>query len=221
VPFLLTAAYAAVRGAVSTLAHNCWMQEDIFQWIIAAPVAASVIINICILVNLVRLLMTKLRQVPNVNENRKAAKATLILVPLFGLQFLILPVRPELDSVLYPFYLHFMSLVMSLQGTLVAIIFCFCNGEVKSLILRKWQQHKLMTGHTRKNTGLTSSTIMDGYSVIENTREGTIQVSKSTHDQHHEDREEIELRAVPVVTTPLVEKDQMNETSIAQTDDCT
>ncbi|BFZ01615.1 hypothetical protein BsWGS_04654 [Bradybaena similaris] len=220
VPFLLTSVYAATRVLQKQPPHSCWIHDDKYQWIIAAPVVASIVINICILVNLVRQLMTKLKQVPNVNESRKAAKATLILVPLFGLQFLLLPVRPQLDSSFYPVYLHFMALLMSLQGTMVSFIFCFCNGEVRSLIRRKWQQHRLMTGHNRKNTGFTSSTLVDGYSVIESTREGTVHCSKTADNHYHMNIEEIELKISPAVTTPLVEKDTSNEMGIIQIDNC-
>ncbi|GFO06609.1 calcitonin receptor [Plakobranchus ocellatus] len=129
VPLVLTGVYAAVRATVGDRRDKCWIEDDVVQWIIAGPILASVLINICILINLVRLLMTKLRQVPDAQQSRKAAKATLILVPLFGLQFLVFPVRPAEDSPLHDVYLHFMALLMSLQGTLVSIIFCFCNGE--------------------------------------------------------------------------------------------
>ncbi|GFS15198.1 calcitonin receptor [Elysia marginata] len=158
VPLVLTAVYAAVRATISGSGKKCWIEEDSVQWIIAGPILASVVINICILINLVRLLMTKLQHVPDVQQGRKAVKATLILVPLFGLQFLVFPVRPAEDSPLHDVYLHFMALLMSLQ--------------VQSLIVRKWHQYRLMTSRkTRKNLGFTSSTYVDAYSVVDTTRE--------------------------------------------------
>ena len=42
-------------------------------------------------------------------------RATLILVPLFGLQYLIFPVRPAEGTALYDFYHYFIALLMSLQ----------------------------------------------------------------------------------------------------------
>ena len=42
-------------------------------------------------------------------------RATLILVPLFGLQYLIFPVRPEEGTALYDFYHYFIALLISLQ----------------------------------------------------------------------------------------------------------
>ncbi|KAK3759805.1 hypothetical protein RRG08_041758 [Elysia crispata] len=166
--------------------------------------------------------MTKLRQVPDAQQSRKAAKATLILVPLFGLQFLVFPVRPAEDSPMHDIYLHFMALLMSMQGTLVSIIFCFCNGEVRSLIMRKWHQHRLMTSRSsRKNTGFTSSTYVDGYSVVDTTRDGTkmtpdngprigsMRASNSNNfNKVSNNTETLELKSTnsPSATTPLVEK---------------
>ena len=46
------------------------MHDDVLQWIIFAPVVASVVMNILILINLVRLLVTKLRQVPDAPQSR-------------------------------------------------------------------------------------------------------------------------------------------------------
>ncbi|GFR66888.1 calcitonin receptor [Elysia marginata] len=221
VPLVLTGIYAAVRATVTERSKRCWIEDDVSQWIIAGPILASVVINICILINLVRLLMTKLRQVPDAQQSRKAAKATLILVPLFGLQFLVFPVRPDEDSPLHDVYLHFMALLMSLQGTLVSIIFCFCNGEVRSLIMRKWHQHRLMTTRSsRKNTGFTSSTYVDGYSVVDTTRDctkmtpdnataGSIRASKSNNcNKASNNAETLEMKSTnsPSATTPLVNK---------------
>ncbi|CAG5120497.1 unnamed protein product, partial [Candidula unifasciata] len=114
----------------------------------------------------------------------KAAKATLILVPLLGLQFFLFPVRPDGNSNLYPIYLHVIAFLHASQGSLVSIIFCFCNGEVRSLVGRKWLQHRLMSGSVRKNTGITSQTFVDGYSVVDSTREATNLQCVVTQDIH-------------------------------------
>ncbi|RUS80722.1 hypothetical protein EGW08_011508 [Elysia chlorotica] len=224
VPLLLTGIYAAARATVSGSYKKCWIEETAVQWILAGPILVSVVVNICILINLVRLLMTKLRQVPDAQQSRKAAKATLILVPLFGLQFLVFPVRPAEDSPMHDVYLHFMAVLMSMQGTLVSIIFCFCNGEVRSLIMRKWHQHRLMTSRSsRKNTGFTSSTYVDGYSVVDTTRDATKVMpdnatlvasirnsngGSSIHSKVCTNTETMEMKPTnsPSSTTPLVEK---------------
>lgn len=46
---------------------------------------------------------------------RKAARATLILVPLFGLHNMLLPLRPEAGDYLDKFYQFLSALLVSLQ----------------------------------------------------------------------------------------------------------
>ncbi|KAK7477488.1 hypothetical protein BaRGS_00031252, partial [Batillaria attramentaria] len=158
-------------------------------WIVFGPVIVSVVVNILILINLVRLLVTKLRQVPDAPQSRMAVRATLILVPLFGLQVLVFPVKPEEGTTLSDVYHYCIALIVSLQGALVSIMYCFCNGEVTSLLRRKWHQHRLMTGHVRKNTALTSSTYTEGYSVVNTSlRDLSTQKSKVATDLHNKDK---------------------------------
>ncbi|XP_050418804.1 calcitonin gene-related peptide type 1 receptor isoform X2 [Patella vulgata] len=168
VPLILTAVYAGVRGSFYEHSQDCWIFPNNYQWILFGPVVASVVINICLLINIIRLLITKLRQIPEASQSKKAARATLILVPLFGLQYLIFPVQPAKDSPFNPFYHYFIAMLTSLQGALVSIMYCFCNGEVLAVIRRKWHQHQLMTGHMRKNTGLcTTTTYTEAYSTVQ------------------------------------------------------
>ncbi|XP_070210532.1 calcitonin gene-related peptide type 1 receptor-like [Littorina saxatilis] len=196
-PLILTIIYAAVRGAQQSNTKACWLHADTLQWIIFGPVVFSVVVNILILINLVRLLVTKLRQVPDAPQSRKAVRATLILVPLFGLQYLIFPIRPDEGSPLYDFYHYFVALLISLQGALVSVMYCFCNGEVTSLLRRKWHQHRLMTGHVRKNTALTSSTYTEGYSVVNtSTRDLSGQRSKVAPDVHNKALQDVEMKAL-------------------------
>ena len=46
---------------------------------------------------------------------RKATRATLILVPLLGLQYLLFPIRPDADSELEDVYHVAVALLVSLQ----------------------------------------------------------------------------------------------------------
>ena len=49
-----------------------------------------------------------------------------------------------------------------LQGFFVALIFCFCNGEVISVLKRKWGQRQLMLGKpTRSSYSHTHVTVVD------------------------------------------------------------
>ncbi|KAK3103548.1 hypothetical protein FSP39_020081 [Pinctada imbricata] len=95
----------------------------------------------------------------------KAARATLILIPLLGLQFLLFPLRPARDSPLLEPYTYAIAVVISLQGSFVSFMYCFCNGEVLTLLKRKWNQHKVSVGRRTSRAastiGTTSYTLVD------------------------------------------------------------
>lgn len=61
----------------------------------------------------------------------KAVRATLILIPLLGLQYVVTPFRPEPGTSWEPVYQVTSAVVASGQGLCVALLFCFCNGEVR------------------------------------------------------------------------------------------
>ena len=67
-------------------------------------------VNLFFLLNIVRVLVTKLRDTHRAESNMymKAVRATLILVPLLGIQFVIFPWRPEnqLAGEVYDYIMH-------------------------------------------------------------------------------------------------------------------
>ncbi|XP_022309187.1 calcitonin receptor-like isoform X2 [Crassostrea virginica] len=134
VPVPLTIIYGAVRASLNDNTIACWSSESSFLWIMYAPVVLSMAINVVFVVNIMRLLITKLRQIPEVAQTRKAVRATAILIPLLGLQFLIFIKRPEdKDSTLSAVYQYVLAIFVPLQGAFVSIMYCFCNGEVRKL----------------------------------------------------------------------------------------
>ncbi|XP_062589322.1 calcitonin gene-related peptide type 1 receptor-like isoform X1 [Saccostrea cucullata] len=144
VPVPLTIIYAAIRTSLNDNTIACWSGESSFLWIIYAPVVLSMSINVIFVVNIMRLLITKLRQIPEAAQTRKAVRATAILIPLLGLQFLVFIKRPEdKESTLYVIYQYGLAIFVPLQGAFVSIMYCFCNGEVHSLLKRKWNQHNM------------------------------------------------------------------------------
>lgn len=67
-------------------------------------------VNLFFLLNIIRVLVTKLRDTHRAESNMymKAVRATLILVPLLGIQFVIFPLRPEnrLAGEVYEYIMH-------------------------------------------------------------------------------------------------------------------
>ncbi|XP_052805715.1 calcitonin gene-related peptide type 1 receptor-like [Mya arenaria] len=153
IPVVLTLVYTLVRGSDDYLTMDCWINESALQWIMYGPIVLSIGVNVLFLVNIVRLLITKLRQMPEADQTRKATRATLILVPLLGLQYLLFPIRPEPGSKLQDVYHTSVALLISLQGAFVSTMYCFCNGEVIQVLRRKWNQHKLMSRSSLRASG--------------------------------------------------------------------
>ncbi|KAL5006348.1 hypothetical protein ScPMuIL_015154 [Solemya velum] len=157
-PMVLTAIYASIRGNDPSQTRDCWIDESSLQWIVYGPVVISLFLNVLFLINIVRLLLTKLKTIPEASQTKKAARATLILIPLLGVQYLLFPIRPEKGSPIEDFYYLFTALFISLQGAFVSIIFCFCNGEVLAIVRRKWYQHLLMKGKDVRLSGSNMAT---------------------------------------------------------------
>ncbi|XP_023667535.1 calcitonin gene-related peptide type 1 receptor isoform X3 [Paramormyrops kingsleyae] len=131
---------------------NCWMSvETHLPYIIHGPIMAALLVNLFFLLNIVRVLVTKLRDTHRAESNMymKAVRATLILVPLLGIQFVIIPWRPEnrLAGEVFDYIMH---ILMNYQGLLVATIFCFFNGEVQAVLKRQWMQYKAQWGQRRR-----------------------------------------------------------------------
>lgn len=163
-PLVPTIIYTVLRRSEDAASNRCWYEESSLQWIMYGPIVVSIFVNFVFLVNIVRLLMTKLQTIPEASQSKKAARATLLLIPLLGLQYLILPIRPEPDSDYEDTYLYSIAVLTSLQGSFVSIFYCFCNGEIISIVRRKWEQHWLMYGSSRRKHRCSST----HYTVTEN-----------------------------------------------------
>ncbi|XP_047461761.1 calcitonin gene-related peptide type 1 receptor isoform X2 [Mugil cephalus] len=148
---------------------NCWMSVDThLLYAIHGPIVAALLVNLFFLLNIIRVLVTKLRDTHRAESNMymKAVRATLILVPLLGIQFVILPWRPE-NRLAGEVYEYIMHIFMHYQGLLVATIFCFFNGEVQAALKRQWMQYKTQWGQRRKDHCSMRSTSYTATSITE------------------------------------------------------
>ncbi|CAJ1055293.1 calcitonin gene-related peptide type 1 receptor isoform X1 [Xyrichtys novacula] len=141
-PFVPATVYAVARGLFYN--DKCWISSHTsLVYIIHAPIQAALLVNFFFLLNIVRVLITKLKETHCTESTTymKAVRATLILIPLLGIQYILFPCTPEghINRAIYDF---FISIVSHFQGLLVAILFCFCNSEAQTALKRKWVQWK-------------------------------------------------------------------------------
>lgn len=153
---------------------NCWagdVRHNKLLWIIHGTCIASLCVNFIILLNVMRIIVVKIRAV-NCGETtqlKKTLRACLILVPLLGVQKVLFPYRQNHIA-----YRIIVAIVNSYQGACVALLLCYCNREVIKCFKKKISQMKYM------NDGRRSSLITIGTSISGFLRRGSRQVNVYT-----------------------------------------
>ncbi|XP_072577154.1 parathyroid hormone/parathyroid hormone-related peptide receptor isoform X1 [Vulpes vulpes] len=162
-PAVFVAVWVSVRA---TLANTgCWdLSSGNKKWIIQVPILASIVLNFILFINIVRVLATKLRETnagrcDTRQQYRKLLKSTLVLMPLFGVHYIVFMATPytEVSGTLWQVQMHYEMLFNSFQGFFVAIIYCFCNGEVQAEIKKSWSRWTLALDFKRKARSGSSS----------------------------------------------------------------
>ncbi|XP_071504778.1 calcitonin gene-related peptide type 1 receptor-like [Diadema antillarum] len=135
----------------------CWVGGTPFEWLIAGFIIFVLAVNLILLLNIVRVLVTKLRATPIAGSKNytRAVRATLILLPLLGLHYIILPVVPPPNTIAEDIFEYVMAGMLSFQGLFVACIFCFFNGEVMVTLSRCITNFALT--HTSSSLGSAAS----------------------------------------------------------------
>ncbi|XP_010120022.1 PREDICTED: corticotropin-releasing factor receptor 2-like, partial [Chlamydotis macqueenii] len=121
----------------------CWFGKEpgkYIDYIYQGPVILVLLINFVFLFNIVRILMTKLRAstTSETIQYRKAVKATLVLLPLLGITYMLFFVNPGEDDISQIVFIYFNSFLQSFQGFFVSVFYCFLNGEVSSAFCCQW-----------------------------------------------------------------------------------
>uniref|UniRef100_A0A8C7Z1L8 Vasoactive intestinal peptide receptor 2 n=1 Tax=Oryzias sinensis TaxID=183150 RepID=A0A8C7Z1L8_9TELE len=98
-------------------------------------------VNFILFISIIRILVQKLR-CPDVGGNdqsqyRRLAKSTLLLIPLFGIHYVVFVSFSE--SITEDYKIFFDLALGSFQGFVVAILYCFLNSEVQGELRRKWR----------------------------------------------------------------------------------
>ncbi|KAM8839121.1 corticotropin-releasing factor receptor 2 isoform 1-T1 [Synchiropus picturatus] len=158
--------------------EQCWFGKEpgkYVDYIYQGPVILVLLINFVFLFNIVRILMTKLRAstTSETMQYRKAVKATLVLLPLLGITYMLFFVNPGEDDISQIVFIYFNSFLQSFQGFFVSVFYCFLNGEVRSAVRKRWHRwqdnHALRVRVARAMSIPTSPTRVSFHSIKQTT----------------------------------------------------
>lgn len=123
---------------------SCWMDTGNSIWFLGILVIVVMTVNLIFVVNVIRVIKRKRTLEGGGGQGQghsttgqhgattmKAARAALMLVPILGLHFILLPIRPSQGSTLEYIYEVVSALSSNFQGFLVSLLFCFLNSEVR------------------------------------------------------------------------------------------
>ncbi|XP_051872088.1 growth hormone-releasing hormone receptor-like [Pristis pectinata] len=149
VPTVCTTAWVITKSQFENT--ECWdiIEGSPYWWIIKGPNVASVAINFVLFVNIIRILVQKLipgeLHLANSSQYRRLTKSTLLLVPLFGIHYIICAFPPDRAVLAIRLYLELC--IGSFQGLTVGILYCFLNQEVQTEIHRRWLRRRQMDSY--------------------------------------------------------------------------
>ncbi|XP_053308726.1 parathyroid hormone/parathyroid hormone-related peptide receptor-like [Spea bombifrons] len=155
-PAVFVSVWASVR--VSLADTQCWdVSAGHMKWIYQAPILAATLVNFFLFLNIVRVLASKLwtntAKLDPRQQYKKLLKSTLVLVPLFGVHYILFMAIPytEVTGWLWQIQMHYEMFFNSSQGFFVAIIYCFCNGEVQAEVRKFWFRRNLSADLKQKS----------------------------------------------------------------------
>ncbi|XP_042327513.1 parathyroid hormone/parathyroid hormone-related peptide receptor-like [Sceloporus undulatus] len=162
VPAVFVSVWASIRASLADT--QCWdLSAGNMKWIYQIPILAAIVVNFFLFLNIVRVLASKLWETNAGNldprqQYRKLLKSTLVLMPLFGVHYVVFMAMPytAISSIVWQIQMHYEMFFNSLQGFFVAFIYCFCNGEVQAEIKKAHFRRNLVLDIKQK-TRVTST----------------------------------------------------------------
>uniref|UniRef100_A0AC35TS02 G_PROTEIN_RECEP_F2_4 domain-containing protein n=1 Tax=Rhabditophanes sp. KR3021 TaxID=114890 RepID=A0AC35TS02_9BILA len=135
-PAIVTIIYAFLRFNWDN--NGCWVASEYpsIEWIIIGPCLLMLAINALQMTSIMFTLVKKLKYNPHMEpvQYRKAVRAAILLMPIFGLHFIFTIYRVD-----DPIYSLCNELLDGLQGLLVSIIVCYTNKSVIELYRNRFK----------------------------------------------------------------------------------
>ncbi|XP_052839503.1 LOW QUALITY PROTEIN: diuretic hormone receptor [Drosophila gunungcola] len=123
-----------------------WMRESHIDWIFKGPASLALLVNLVFLIRIMWVLITKLRSAHTLETRQyyKASKALLVLIPLFGITYLVVLTGPE-QGISRNLFEAIRAFLLSTQGFFVALFYCFLNSEVRQTLrhrFTRWRESR-------------------------------------------------------------------------------
>uniref|UniRef100_A0A6Q2Z858 Parathyroid hormone/parathyroid hormone-related peptide receptor n=1 Tax=Esox lucius TaxID=8010 RepID=A0A6Q2Z858_ESOLU len=149
VPAVFVSIWVSARASLADT--QCWdISAGNLKWIYQVPILAAIVVNFFLFLNIIRVLASKLWETNTGKldprqQYRKLLKSTLVLMPLFGVHYMVFMALPytEVTGLLWQVQMHYEMFFNSSQGFFVAFIYCFCNGEVQAEVKKAWLRRSL------------------------------------------------------------------------------
>ncbi|XP_062298681.1 parathyroid hormone 3 receptor [Scomber scombrus] len=162
VPAVFVSIWVSARASLADT--QCWdISAGNLKWIYQVPILAAIVVNFLLFVNIIRVLASKLWETNTGKldprqQYRKLLKSTLVLMPLFGVHYMVFMALPytEVTGLLWQVQMHYEMFFNSSQGFFVAFIYCFYNGEVQAEVKKAWLRRSL-TLDLKQKARMTSS----------------------------------------------------------------
>ncbi|KAM4525416.1 parathyroid hormone 3 receptor isoform 3-T3 [Odontesthes bonariensis] len=150
VPAVFVSIWVSARASLADT--QCWdISAGNLKWIYQVPILAAIVVNFLLFINIIRVLASKLWETNTGKldprqQYRKLLKSTLVLMPLFGVHYIVFMALPytEVTGLLWQVQMHYEMFFNSSQGFFVAFIYCFCNGEVQAEVKKAWLRRSLV-----------------------------------------------------------------------------
>ncbi|XP_030610741.1 parathyroid hormone 3 receptor isoform X2 [Archocentrus centrarchus] len=150
VPAVFVSIWVSARASLADT--QCWdISAGNLKWIYQVPILAAIVVNFLLFINIIRVLASKLWETNTGKldprqQYRKLLKSTLVLMPLFGVHYMVFMALPytEVTGLLWQVQMHYEMFFNSSQGFFVAFIYCFCNGEVQAEVKKAWLRRSLV-----------------------------------------------------------------------------
>uniref|UniRef100_G1M0C5 Glucagon-like peptide 2 receptor n=2 Tax=Ailuropoda melanoleuca TaxID=9646 RepID=G1M0C5_AILME len=141
-PLLFVVPWSIARAQLENT--GCWgiNRNKKIWWIIRGPMLLCVMVNFFIFLKIVRLLISKLKahQMCFRDYKFRLAKSTLVLIPLLGVHEILFSfiTDDQVEGFSKLIRLFIQLTLSSFHGLLMALQYCFANGEVKAELRKHW-----------------------------------------------------------------------------------